>query len=98
MPPVLRLVLDLLTPHDPGPVAYARRLADVDGVDGVNVALIETDKEVENVKLTVEGDDVRVDPIEAAVDDLGGTIHSIDEVACGERLVEESRTPQDGRS
>mgnify|MGYP000739301779 CR=1 FL=1 len=92
---VRRLVLDLLKPHDPDVVTFAESAADCEGVSGVNVVLVETDKEVENVKLTVEGDSIPVDSIHEAVEDLGGTVHSIDEVACGEMLVEESETPQD---
>jgi hypothetical protein len=84
-----------MKPHDPGAVTFARQIAAVDTVSGVNLALIETDREVENVKLTVEGEDLSVAAVEDAVTDLGGTIHSVDEVACGERLIEERRTPQD---
>ncbi|WP_435072896.1 DUF211 domain-containing protein [Halorubrum sp. HHNYT27] len=92
---VRRLVLDLLKPHDPDVVAFAETLADCEGVAGVNVVLMETDKEVQNVKMTLEGDAIPVDVVHDAVDDLGGTVHSIDEVICGESIVEESKTPQD---
>lgn len=79
MDPVRRLVLDLLKPYDPDVVTVADTVAKLDGVDGVNIVLVETDKEVQNVKMTVEGD----------------AIHSVDEVICGERVVEQSKTPQD---
>jgi len=90
-----RLVLDLLKPHEPDVVTFAESLADYEGVAGVNVVLLETDKEVQNVKMTLEGDSIPVDAVHDAVDDLGGTVHSIDEVVCGETIVEESKTPQD---
>ncbi|SFG90426.1 hypothetical protein SAMN04488063_3230 [Halopelagius inordinatus] len=92
---VRRLVLDLLKPHEPDVVTFAESVADCDGVAGVNVVLVETDKEVQNVKLTIEGDSVPVDAVHDTVEDLGGTVHSIDEVVCGESVVEESKTPQD---
>ena len=95
MPPVKRLVLDLLKPHDPDIVEFARHLGDADEVTGVNIAVIENDRDVQNVKLTVEGTDVDPQYVEDAVDDLGGTVHSVDEVACGDRIVEERRTPQE---
>ena len=93
--PIRRVVLDLLKPHEPTTLEFARRVAGTDGVTGVNVTVIEVDAEVENVKMTVEGDDVDFDAVQAAIDELGGSLHSIDQVACGERLVEESETPQD---
>ncbi len=95
MAAIKRLVLDLLKPHEPSSVELAGAVADLDGVVGANATLLEQDKEVENVKLTVEGGNVRYDAVEEAVESLSGTVHSVDEVACGERLVEESETRQD---
>lgn len=95
MTEVKRLVLDLLKPHDPSSVELARAVADLEGVEGANVTLLEADKEVENVKLTAEGAAVTYAAVEAAVESVGATVHSIDEVVCGERVVEESETPQD---
>jgi len=92
---VRRLVLDLLKPHDPDVVVFAESVAGCEGVAGVNAVLLETDKEVQNLKLTIEGEAIPVDLVHETVEDLGGTIHSIDEVVCGERIVEESETPQD---
>ena len=95
MAPILRVVLDLLKPHDPPTLEFAERLADADGVYGVNATTIEVDKKVENVKLTIEGEDIRYETIRDLVDELGGTIHSVDQIACGERLIEEQGVPQD---
>lgn len=95
MAPMLRVVLDLLKPHDPPTLDFAQRLADVDGVDGVNATTIEVDKKVENVKFTIEGGDIQFEEVQRLVDELGGTIHSVDQIACGDRLIEEQLTPQD---
>jgi hypothetical protein len=95
MTAVRRLVLDVLKPHDPEPVTVAERVAGLDSVAGANVTLIETDREVQNVKLTVEGEAVDPTAVEETVTELGGTVHSVDEVACGERIVEHRPTPQD---
>lgn len=92
---IKRVVLDVLKPHDPSVLTFGERTATCDGVDGVNVVLLETDREVQNIKLTVEGQDLDFEAVEATIEELGGTIHSIDEVACGEVLVEESETHQD---
>lgn len=90
-----RLVLDLLKPYDPDVVTTADAIAGIDSVDGVNVVLVENDKEVQNIKMTVEGDPIRVEAVYDTIEDLGAAVHSIDEAACGERVVEQSKTPQD---
>ena len=95
MAPVRRLVVDVLKPHDPPLLEFARRVGDIEGVEGVSASLIELDNEVQNVKLTFEGETLDFDDIEATVDRLGGTIHSVDQVACGERVVEDRPTHQD---
>ncbi|MFC4357492.1 DUF211 domain-containing protein [Halobium salinum] len=97
MADVTRLVLDLLKPHDPDLVEFSNGVAESPSVEGLNTTLIETDREVQNVKLTVEGDAVDAAEVEAAVEDLGGTVHSIDEVTVGDRPVQERPTPQDRR-
>jgi len=96
MSTVRRLVLDMMKPHELTIVDIADAVADIGpGVNGVNAVLIETDRQVDNVKLTVEGDDVDFQAVETRITDMGGTIHSIDEVVCGDRTIDESKTPQD---
>ncbi|MFB6294689.1 MAG: DUF211 domain-containing protein [Candidatus Nanohaloarchaea archaeon] len=95
MAAIRRLVLDVLKPHEPTVTELADAAAEADGVAGVNAALIEVDEEVENVKLTVAGDDIDEDAVHTAVEELGGSVHSVDEVVCGEEVVEASTTPQD---
>ncbi|MCU4717802.1 DUF211 domain-containing protein [Halapricum hydrolyticum] len=90
-----RLVLDLLKPNEVETVQFARRLADIEGVDGANVSLLESDKDVQNLKITIEGESIDDEAVATEVEALGGTIHSVDEVVCGDRLVEESPTHQD---
>ena len=92
---IKRLVLDLLKPNEVETVEFARSLAEIEGIEGINASLLETDKQVQNLKITVEGEAVDFKAVEQTITDLGGTIHSIDEIAYGDRLVEESSTPQD---
>lgn len=94
---VRRLVLDLLKPHEPDVVRIARAVVATPGVDGVNATLLETDREVQNVKLTIEGNDVQPERVEATIEDLGGTVHSIDQVVVGSTITEEAETAQDVR-
>ncbi|WP_458207966.1 DUF211 domain-containing protein [Haladaptatus sp. NG-SE-30] len=90
-----RIVLDLLKPHEPTILEFARLVGESDGVEGVDATLLETDKKVENVKLTIEGDGIAYDDVSDVIEELGGTVHSIDKVAYGEYIVEERKTPQD---
>lgn len=96
MTPVRRIVVDVLKPHDPPLVEFSERLAEVDSVEGATASLIELDQDVQNVKLTLEGADVEFAAVEDAVEALGGTVHSVDQVACGEYVVEDRKTLQDG--
>ncbi|PCR88966.1 DUF211 domain-containing protein [Natrinema ejinorense] len=94
-PSIRRLVLDVMKPQDPDILELAAVTGDCPGVDGVNVVLVETDRDVQNLKLTIEGDGIDADALEESVTDLGGTVHSIDQVVCGDRVVEQIETPQD---
>lgn len=96
MAPVRRLVIDVLKPHDPPLLAFTERVADTASVEGVTSSLIELDQEVQNIKLTFEGEDVDFAAIEEAIESLGGSIHSVDQVACGDYAVADRRTLQDG--
>ena len=93
---VRRLVIDVLKPHEPPLLAFTEQVAAVDGVDGATCSLLELDQEVQNIKTTVEGAELDFDAVESTVEDLGGTVHSVDEVACGDIVVEERPTQQDG--
>lgn len=53
MAPIRRVVLDLLKPHEPTTLEFARRVAGAEGVTGVDVSVIEVDAEVENVTGTI---------------------------------------------
>ncbi|AUV82383.1 hypothetical protein C2R22_12630 [Salinigranum rubrum] len=89
MASIRRLVLDVLKPVEVATVSFARELSDLDGVDATAVRLVETDREVQNVTLVVEGEAVDFERVEACIESLGGTLHSVDEVVCGEFVPEE---------
>ncbi|MFT4922763.1 MAG: hypothetical protein ACI8XM_001982 [Haloarculaceae archaeon] len=95
MASVRRLVIDVLKPHDPPLLAFTEHLSDLDCVEGATTSLIELDQEVQNVKVTLEGGDLTFETVEDAVEGLGGTVHSVDVVACGEHVVEDQPTLQD---
>ncbi len=95
MSEIKRLVLDVLKPHKPSMLEMSQRVSDHDSVKAVNASLYEVDEEVENIKMTVVGETIDYDAVRAVIEDMGGSVHSVDEAVCGDELVEESKTPQD---
>ncbi len=92
---VRRLVLDTLKPHDPSIVEMAKIISDIEGVGAVNVSIYEMDRKVENAKITIEGDDVPYLEIQTMIEELGGAIHSVDEVVAGKIIIDDAVTLQD---
>jgi uncharacterized protein len=77
-------------------LTLADRLGDLEGVVGVDLTLLEIDSKVENIKVTLEGDDVDFQAVAEVIQDAGGSVHSIDKVSTGRQLIDEVDTAQDG--
>ena len=92
---IRRLVLDVLKPHNPSVVEVSEALSHLEGIEGVNVIIYEIDQQVENAKVIVAGSSIYFESIKKKLEEMGATIHSVDEVAAGKRIVEEVKTPQD---
>ncbi len=92
---IRRVVLDVLKPHSPSMVELSSQLADLPGVYGVDISLIEMDQKVENIKITCEGDSINYDRVEHVIKQSGASIHSLDKVSVGTSLIEEATTHQD---
>jgi len=92
---IRRLVLDVLKPHNPSVVELSEALSHLEGVEGVNIIIYEIDQQVENAKVILAGSSIDFESIKKKLEEMGSTIHSVDEVAAGKRIVEEVKTPQD---
>jgi len=92
---IRRLVLDVLKPHKPSVVELSEALSHLQGVEGVNILINEIDQQVENAKIIIAGNPLNFEEIKSKLKELGATIHSVDEVAAGKRIIEEVMTPQD---
>ena len=92
---IRRIILDVLKPHKPSVVEVSEALSHLEGVEGVNIIINEIDQQVENAKVILAGIALDFAEIQAKLEEFGATIHSIDEVAAGKRIVEEVKTPQD---
>ncbi len=94
---IRRLVLDVLKPHSPTLPEFATKLSSMSGVDGVNVTLIEIDKDTETVKITIDGQ-LDYGTIRSAIEEWGGVVHSIDEVIAGSLTGDIIKRPSRGRT
>jgi hypothetical protein len=88
-----------MKPHEPNIITYANSLAKIEQEKGevtaVNIAVIEVDRIVENIKITIQGSKLDYNLIYKRIKELGGAIHSIDLVIAGKQIIEETPTPQD---
>ncbi len=84
---VKRLVLDVLIPQDPSVLFFADKLSDMEKVDGVTIRVSEIDERTKSVEMTIEGEDLSIEDLICEIEDLGGSVHSIDSVSSGSRIV-----------
>ena len=89
MAKIRRVVLDVLKPHQPNIVPFTEQLTDQEAVIGVTSKLVEIEEKVRTIRVTIEGEDLDMDAIEERINDLGGSIHSVDEVSCGQEVVDD---------
>lgn len=89
------IVLDILKPHKPSVIDLASVISNIKGIHGVNISVHEIDSKVETIKATIIGESIDFEKVKETVEDMGATIHSIDKVCAGDKLIEEVHTFQD---
>lgn len=94
MAKIRRLVLDTLKPHEPNIIELANELSELHGVSAVNISIYEMDRKVENAKITIEGEEISFRLVSDLIEEMGGTIHSIDEVVAGKMIIDDAETLQ----
>lgn len=92
---IRRLVLDTLKPHEPDIIKLAEQLSELAGIGAVNISIYEIDHKVENAKITIEGGDISFTDVRQLIEDMGGAVHSIDEVVAGRTIIDDAVTLQD---
>ncbi|MBL1142432.1 MAG: DUF211 domain-containing protein [Proteobacteria bacterium] len=80
MTKTLKLVLDVLKPHKPNALDFSSVLANLGADYRVKLTVTEIDKETESTIVTIEGADINFDDIKTAIEKMGASVHSIDEV------------------
>ncbi len=77
---VKRLVLDVLKPHQPNALEFSQAIAGTAGKSRVHVTVLEVDEQTETLRVVVEGEALDFDAIQSSIGEMGGSLHSIDEV------------------
>ena len=80
MPKTRKLVLDVLKPHQPDALNFSSALADLGADYCVKLIVTEVDENTESTIVTIEGADIHFDIIKEAIEKMGASVHSIDEV------------------
>jgi hypothetical protein len=84
-----RLVLDVdKAISRPSLIDLAQAIEKAQGVHAVNITVTEIDIETVGTNVTVEGEEIDYEALVAAIESTGAVVHSIDELACGSRIVE----------
>lgn len=90
-----RIVLDVLKPRQPNILEFAKAIAGLGADYRVQVLVDEVDDKTESVMVEIEGEDIDFSAVESVINDLGGSLHSIDEVeARGAEAEVDSASPQ----
>lgn len=77
---VKRVVLDVLKPHQPNALEFARSIAETGAGYRVQLTVSEVDENTETLRVVVEGAVIDFDAIQSAIEKMGASLHSIDEV------------------
>jgi len=77
---VKRIVLDVLKPHQPNALEFSSKIAEVGSDYHVNLTVLEVDENTETVQIVIDGTTLDLAAIESAINSIGGSLHSIDEV------------------
>ena len=77
---IKKLILDVLKPHEPGILKLASDIASLGDNYCANISVVELDKQTETLKIEVTGNTLDFDLIVSTLNDMGVSLHSVDEV------------------
>lgn len=78
---VKRLVLDVLKPHNPNALEFAQAIASLAEGYRVDIRVLEVDEMTETLLVSIEGEQLDFERINATISENGASLHSIDEVS-----------------
>jgi len=89
-----RIVLDVVKPAEVSSLtSLAEEIAEVPGVKSLNITVEEVDSKTEGLLVTVEGDQIDFKKLSEAIAHSGAVIHSIDQVAGGDKIIDSVPVP-----
>lgn len=77
---IKRVRLDVLKPHKPNVLEFAMDLAKAGSDYEIDIRVLEMDEQTETLEVIVEGDSIPFERLTTVITELGGSLHSIDEV------------------
>lgn len=77
---VKRIILDVLKPHQPNALEFCKVIAKAGINYRVRLTVLEVDEKTETLQIEVTGSDIDFEVIQSTISDIGGSLHSIDEV------------------
>ena len=87
---IVRLVLDIVKPHNPTIIELAEALNELPGVSRVEIDVQDYDTNIERLKVILDGEDLDYEEISRVVKYYGGNIASLDGVTSVSESEEES--------
>ncbi|MCF7874821.1 MAG: DUF211 domain-containing protein [Candidatus Omnitrophica bacterium] len=83
-------VLDVLKSQSPGIEEYGKEISQIEGVDTVNITVIEIDAKTETLKVSLQGENIKLDEIRKKIKELGGSIHSVDKIIASKKNLKDA--------
>ena len=77
---IKHLVLDVLKPHSPPLPEFASFLTELNGIEKVDITVVEMDEKTESLKVVLSGTAIEYDALKEHVGKQGAVIHSVDQV------------------
>ena len=77
---IKHLVLDVLKPHSPPLPEFASFLTELNGIERVDITLVEMDEKTESLKVELSGISIDYEALKEHVGKQGAVIHSVDHV------------------
>ena len=77
---IKNIVLDVLRPHSPPLPEFATFISTLDGLNKVDINLMEIHGKTESLKVTLNGSNIKFDALKELMEKHGAVIHSVDQV------------------
>jgi hypothetical protein len=86
---IRRLALDVDKARArPSVIEIAQAISACSGVEAMNITVTEIDIETIGMDITIEGQALDYERLVQAIEATGAVVHSIDQIVCGERIIE----------